>query len=85
MPAAPVHTMGEAVEAMERAHPDGWVVTVDGVRVPPPPIHLDGTTPPIRRAPPRLGEHTAEVLAELAEASHEDTQRPPSPPAILRR
>jgi crotonobetainyl-CoA:carnitine CoA-transferase CaiB-like acyl-CoA transferase len=65
VPAGPVRRMGEAVEAMEHAHPDGWVVTVDGVRVPPPPIHVDGTTPPIRRAPPRLGEHTAEVLAEL--------------------
>ncbi|HJS25899.1 MAG TPA: CoA transferase [Actinomycetota bacterium] len=29
------------------------------------PIHVDGATPPLRRAPPRLGEHTDEVLAEL--------------------
>jgi crotonobetainyl-CoA:carnitine CoA-transferase CaiB-like acyl-CoA transferase len=65
VPAAPVHGMTEAVEAMERAHPDGWVVTVDGVRLPPPPIHVDGAAPQVRRAPPRLGEHTAEVLAEL--------------------
>lgn len=65
VPAGPVHGVGEAVEAMERAHPDGWVVTVDGVRLPPPPIRVDGAAPPIRRAPPRLGEHTAEVLAEL--------------------
>ena len=65
VPAGPVHGIGEAVEAMERAYPDGWVVSIDGVRLPPPPIHVDGTAPPVRRAPPRLGEHTAEVLGEI--------------------
>ncbi len=29
------------------------------------PIRLDGLLPPVRRAPPRLGEHTEEVLGEL--------------------
>jgi crotonobetainyl-CoA:carnitine CoA-transferase CaiB-like acyl-CoA transferase len=65
VPAGPVRQVGEAVEALERAHPDGWITTVDGVRLPPPPIHVDGAAPAIRRAPPRLGEHTAEVLAEV--------------------
>jgi len=65
VPAGPVQRVGEAVEALERAHPEGWITTVDGVRLPPPPIHVDGAAPAIRRAPPRLGEHTAEVLAAL--------------------
>ncbi len=65
VPAGPVQQVGEAVEALERAHPDGWIKTVDGVRLPPPPIHVDGAAPVIRRAPPRLGEHTAEALAEV--------------------
>jgi crotonobetainyl-CoA:carnitine CoA-transferase CaiB-like acyl-CoA transferase len=29
------------------------------------PIRWDGERPPITRVPPLLGEHTAEVLAEL--------------------
>ena len=29
------------------------------------PIRVDGRTPPARRSPPRLGEHTDEILAEL--------------------
>jgi crotonobetainyl-CoA:carnitine CoA-transferase CaiB-like acyl-CoA transferase len=29
------------------------------------PLRFDGEAPPIRRHPPRLGEHTAEVLGEL--------------------
>jgi crotonobetainyl-CoA:carnitine CoA-transferase CaiB-like acyl-CoA transferase len=29
------------------------------------PIRLDGRLPPVRRSPPRLGEHTEEILREL--------------------
>jgi crotonobetainyl-CoA:carnitine CoA-transferase CaiB-like acyl-CoA transferase len=29
------------------------------------PVRYDGAPPPVRRLPPRLGEHTREVLAEL--------------------
>jgi crotonobetainyl-CoA:carnitine CoA-transferase CaiB-like acyl-CoA transferase len=65
VPAGPINTVGEAVAAMERSHSDGWVVEIDGIRLPPSPIRVDGVTAPIRLPPPRLGEHTAEVLAEL--------------------
>jgi crotonobetainyl-CoA:carnitine CoA-transferase CaiB-like acyl-CoA transferase len=66
VPAGPVNRVGEAVAAMERAHPDGWITTIDGVRLAPSPVRLDGRPTPIHRAPPLLGEHTAEVLGELA-------------------
>ena len=41
------------------------------------PIRWDGERPPITRVPPLLGEHTAEVLAELgfAPAAIEDLAR----------
>ena len=65
VPAGPINAVGEAVAAMERAHTDGWVVEVDGIRLPPSPILVDGATTPIRLPPPRLGEHTAEVLGEV--------------------
>lgn len=66
VPAGPVHGVGAAVAAMERAHPDGWITDIGGVRLPPSPIRVDGRPAPIRRAPPLLGEHTADVLGELA-------------------
>jgi crotonobetainyl-CoA:carnitine CoA-transferase CaiB-like acyl-CoA transferase len=65
VPAGPLNRVGQAVTAMERAHPGGWVEEVDGIRLPPSPIRLDGARSAVRRPPPRLGEHTAEVLAEL--------------------
>ena len=65
VPAGPVSTVAEAVSAMENAHPGGWVEEIDGIRLPPSPIRLDGRAPNVRRPPPRLGEHTAEVLASL--------------------
>jgi len=45
------------------AHPTAGAITV--LRNP---LRLSGTPASVRRAPPRLGEHTAEVLAELAAA-----------------
>jgi crotonobetainyl-CoA:carnitine CoA-transferase CaiB-like acyl-CoA transferase len=61
VPAGPVNSVREAVEAMG----DGWIQEVDGIRLPPGPIRVDGSVAAIRRPPPRLGEHTDEVLAEL--------------------
>ena len=65
VPAGPVNTVSEALAAMEHAHPDGWVAEADGMRLAPTPMRLDGVRPPVRRAPPRLGEHTRSVMADL--------------------
>jgi crotonobetainyl-CoA:carnitine CoA-transferase CaiB-like acyl-CoA transferase len=70
VPAGPVREMHEVV-----ADPDlvdrGLVspVTVgtgEGTRVMAMPWRVDGRRPPVRLAPPRLGEHTAEFLARFA-------------------
>jgi crotonobetainyl-CoA:carnitine CoA-transferase CaiB-like acyl-CoA transferase len=60
VPAGPVNSVAEAVAALG---PD-WVQAVDGGRLPPSPIRLADDALTVRRAPPRLGEHTAEVLRE---------------------
>lgn len=45
-------------------HPtEGWL------RMPSNPIEMSATPPSIRRLPPRLGEHTAEVLAEIRQGN----------------
>jgi crotonobetainyl-CoA:carnitine CoA-transferase CaiB-like acyl-CoA transferase len=61
VPSGPVNSVGEAVAAMG----DGWLTEIDGVRLPPSPIQLDGVHRPLRRPPPLLGQHTDEVVAEL--------------------
>ncbi len=61
IPGGPVHGVGEAVRAMREIDP-GWVTELDSVALPASPILLDGERLPIHRPPPRLGEHTDEVL-----------------------
>ncbi|HSI98822.1 MAG TPA: CoA transferase [Patescibacteria group bacterium] len=63
VPAGPVNAVSEAVELMERGGP--WIEQADGVRTAPNPIRIDGARLPARLPPPRLGEHTAAVLAAL--------------------
>ncbi|HSK92974.1 MAG TPA: CoA transferase [Candidatus Angelobacter sp.] len=65
VPAGPVNRVGEAVAMLERAHGGHWVEEVDGMRLAPSPLVVDGTRTPLRLPPPRLGEHTEAVLAEL--------------------
>jgi crotonobetainyl-CoA:carnitine CoA-transferase CaiB-like acyl-CoA transferase len=63
VPAGPVNRVGEALAAMERA--GAWTQVRDGIRMAPDPIRVDGRRLPVRLAPPRLGEHTDAILAEL--------------------
>ncbi len=65
VPCGPVNRVGEALAAMQRVHPDGWLQTGDGVRLAPNPILLDGGHLPLSSPPPRLGEHTDAILAEV--------------------
>jgi formyl-CoA transferase/CoA:oxalate CoA-transferase len=67
IPGGPVHAVGEAIAAMEDIETD-WVSTVDGVRLPASPIRVDGERLPISRPPPRLGEHTDEILRTVGVA-----------------
>ena len=61
VPAGPVNSVSEALASMG----DAWVQELDGVRVAPGPLRVDGVLTPLRRPPPLLGEHTDEVLREL--------------------
>jgi crotonobetainyl-CoA:carnitine CoA-transferase CaiB-like acyl-CoA transferase len=61
VPGGPVNTVPEAVAAMG----SGWIQEIEGVRVAPGPLRVEGALTPLNRPPPRLGEHTAEVLAEI--------------------
>jgi crotonobetainyl-CoA:carnitine CoA-transferase CaiB-like acyl-CoA transferase len=45
---------------IEMHHPDVGTIKTVGI-----PVKLEGTPGSVRRAPPRLGEHTRQVLAEL--------------------
>ena len=58
VPAGPVNTVPEALAVLG----DGWIEAIDGIRVAPNPIRIDGERAPLRLAPPRLGEHTDDVL-----------------------
>ena len=42
-----------------------WTTTIEGIELAPGPIRLAGSPPPVRSAPPLLGEHTDEILAAL--------------------
>jgi crotonobetainyl-CoA:carnitine CoA-transferase CaiB-like acyl-CoA transferase len=64
VPGSPVHSVGEAATAMRQIEPD-WITTLDGVQVPASPIWINGARLPIRRPPPRLGEHTDEILGQI--------------------
>jgi len=69
VPAGPVNRVSQAVAMVEAAGGGDWVQEADGIRMAPDPIRVDGGRLPVRLPPPRLGEHTALVLAELDQAA----------------
>ena len=69
VPCAPVRTLDEVFASAEGA---AAIQEIDDparglLRLVADPIRVDGRMPPARLPPPRLGEHTEEVLAELEE------------------
>jgi crotonobetainyl-CoA:carnitine CoA-transferase CaiB-like acyl-CoA transferase len=71
VPCGPVNRVGEALAAMQRVHPDGWLQAADGVSLAPNPILLDGGHLPLALRPPRLGEHTDLILEEVGLSAEE--------------
>ncbi|RRH73196.1 CaiB/BaiF CoA transferase family protein [Falsigemmobacter faecalis] len=69
---APVRSLGEALEDPQ-TRINGMLLEMDlphygKVTQMATPVHLSEVTPVLRHLPPRLGQHTAEILAELAQA-----------------
>ena len=71
VPAGPVNRVSEALTAMEAAHDGAWTQTAEGMRLAPNPIRVDGQRLPLRAAPPRLGEHTEQILREAGVSPEE--------------
>jgi len=65
VPAGPINDVGEAFAFAEELGLEPWV-EVDGVRTVRPAMTLSTTPAAVRRRPPRLGEHDAEIRAWLA-------------------
>ena len=66
VPCGPIHSLPEAV-AQPQAEVLGIIQRLPGddYDIVSLPISFDGRRPPIRRAPPRLGEHNAEVRGQV--------------------
>jgi crotonobetainyl-CoA:carnitine CoA-transferase CaiB-like acyl-CoA transferase len=67
VPAGPINDVGEAFALAESLGMEP-VAEAGGYPLPTPPLRLDGERPPIRRPPPRLDEHGAELRAWLSDA-----------------
>ena len=65
VPAGPVASVGDAVRSIRAAQDGEWLQSAGEMRLAPGPIRIEGESPPLRRPPPLLGEHTDELLAEL--------------------
>jgi crotonobetainyl-CoA:carnitine CoA-transferase CaiB-like acyl-CoA transferase len=65
VPHAPVMAVDEAFAHPQVAARSMMVQSADGLKLVGNPIRFDGESPAVPRSPPQLGEHTADVLAEL--------------------
>ena len=65
VPAGPVLSVTEAVNAINEGGQRPWIEVRDGIRLAPNPIRLGGARLGVRMGPPKLGQHTDEVLTEL--------------------
>ena len=66
VPAGPINDVGEAFAFAEELGLEPWVES-DGVRTVRSPMTLSATPAAVRRRPPRLGEHDADIRAWLRE------------------
>ncbi len=64
VPAGPVNQVSEALDDMQTTYRGEWTQSLEGITVAPNPIHVDGQRLPLRLPPPRLGEHTDQILRE---------------------
>jgi crotonobetainyl-CoA:carnitine CoA-transferase CaiB-like acyl-CoA transferase len=67
----PVNSVQQALAMVDAAHPGGWLQERDAIRMAPDPTRVDGKRLPVRGAPPRLGEHTDEILGGAGYAPDE--------------
>jgi crotonobetainyl-CoA:carnitine CoA-transferase CaiB-like acyl-CoA transferase len=81
VPATPIQTIDQVVAHEQVRAIDGFAevahARIDDFRLVNLPLQVDGEYPPVRRVPPQLGEHTAEILAESegSSRSSEHSQR----------
>ena len=73
IPFAPVQSLEDLRRDPHLDKVDFWRIVDDpaegALRFPANPLDLSASPPSIRRIPPRLGEHTEEILAELGHAA----------------
>ena len=70
IPAGPINTISQALSDVQAQH-RGMVRAIAGVPLVGSPVRMDGERTDSELPPPRLGEHTADVLGTLGVASAE--------------